>query len=96
MAKIYRQALDFSACIYCLRYVIRIDAGNNQAKKKFQKHINKFSKMAETNFRSNDRNKFQKQLHKHVSKTTAETNLRNNYIKKFPKQWQKQISKAIT
>ena len=34
MAKIYRQALDFSACIYCLRYVIRIDAGNNQAKKK--------------------------------------------------------------
>ena len=34
MAKIYRQALDLSACIYCLRYVIRIDPGNSQAKKK--------------------------------------------------------------
>lgn len=34
MAKVYRQALDFSACIYCLRYVMRIDSNNNQAKKK--------------------------------------------------------------
>lgn len=34
MAKIYRQALDFSACIYCLRYVLRIEAGNTQARTK--------------------------------------------------------------